>query len=228
MKSLNNTLNNTFTGFTKELLDFLFALRFENTIEKQTENLKRYKLLISEPLKQLYETLLSVVVDINATLETKPSRCISSPYTDRRFSTAMPLKEYMYIRFKQNNKDNDIAGLYFDMGMDYYSYGLRIYKQTSAGMQTFRDKVIEKPKPYLKELEKISAQGFSIIGDSFKKDHYPDLPQNILKEILNRKCFYIGKDVPVTDKIFTPELAEEIANGFIAMSDLLKLLTLEE
>jgi len=217
-------LSNTFDGFPKEMPDFLFALQFNNTIEKQAENLEKYKLIVSEPLKQLFETLLPVATDVCATFEIKPSRCISSPYTDRRFSPLAPLKGYMYIRFKQSGKDTDVIGLYFDMGESYYSYGLRIYKQTSGGMQAIREKIVEKPKLYMKELEKIMADGFSIMGDTFKKDHYPDLPDTVLKEILNRKGFYIGKNAPVGSQVFIPQLAEEVADGFYKMKELFLLM----
>ena len=131
-----------FNGFQKEFVDFLIQLSFENTIEKQAENLKSYKKFISSPLNELYNDLLPVACEINPTFETKPARCISTPYTDRRFSPNTPLKEYMYLRFKQSGKSKDIVGLYFDMGADMYSYGLRVYKQTSGGFQNIKNNII--------------------------------------------------------------------------------------
>lgn len=109
--------NDGFCGFSPEMLSFLFELKFSNTIDKQAENLVKYKKLISEPLMLLYENLLETVLDLELLVETKPSRCVSTPYTDRRFSPQAPLKEYMYIRFKQaKRKENGYSGTVFRYG----------------------------------------------------------------------------------------------------------------
>lgn len=214
----------TFVGFPKEIIDFLFSLQFCNTVDNQSVNMEKYKPLVSEPLMLLYETLLPVAAKINLRLTTKPHRCISTPYTDRRFSIGKPLKEYMYIRFKESGKDYDIAGLYFDMGFEHYGYGLRIYKQTSSGMQSLREQILDKPKPFVKELAKVIDSGFTIVGDSFKKDHYPEVKDKLLNDFLNRKGFYIEKSVAINDNVFSAKLADEITNGFYAVSGILKIL----
>lgn len=216
-------LNSTFNGFPREMPEFLSILHFENTLTKQAENLQQYKKLVTEPLINLYEALLPTVMNISTEFETKPSRCISSPYTDRRFSYK-PIKEYMYIRFKQSGKQEDIVGLYFDMGADYYSYGLRIYNQTSRGMKRLHEKMAENPAPYLCQLKKITASGFSVFGEKYKKDHYSSLPDTLVKEILNRKRFYIGRAVPIGENAFTSKLADEITDGFLEVKNFLNLL----
>ncbi|MGN0521173.1 MAG: DUF2461 family protein, partial [Eubacterium sp.] len=176
-----------------EFVDFLIQLSLENTIKKQNDNLANYKKYITAPLNQLYEALLPVICNINPRLDTKPARCISTPYTDRRFSPTIPLKEYMYLRFKQNDKADNIAGLYFDMGADKYSYGLRIYKQTASGFQRLKDRVIENPDKFEKELKSIALSGYRIIGQKYKKDHYPEIKNEALNDFLNRKNFYLSK-----------------------------------
>ena len=59
-----------------------------------------------------------------------------------RFSRGQKYKNYMYLRFKQWGKENDICGLYFDMGSEFYSYGFRIYRQTSEKIQIAKEKII--------------------------------------------------------------------------------------
>ena len=213
-----------FNGFQKEFVDFLVQLSFENTIEKQAENLKAYKKFISNPLNELYDDLLLVACEINPAFETKPSRCISTPYTDRRFSPNTPLKEYMYLRFKQSDKSKDIVGLYFDMGADMYSYGLRVYKRTSGGFQNIKDNIIDNQNEFFKELNIILNHGYKIIGDKYKKDHYPEFNYGILNDFLNRKSFYICKDQSLNDDVFTPKLAEEISQGFLQLKSLVNLI----
>lgn len=213
-----------FNGFSKEFVDFLIQLSFNNTIEKQGENLINYKKFITQPLNQLYNELLPVACEINTAFETKPARCISTPYTDRRFSPATPLKEYMYLRFKQSGKSKDIVGLYFDMGADMYSYGLRIYKQTSGGFQQIKDNIIENQNAYENELKNILNSGYKIIGEKYKKDHYPQIKSDILNDFLNRKTFYICKEFSLNDNIFNAELANEIAKGFYQLKNFVNLI----
>ncbi len=213
-----------FNGFQREFVDFFVQLSFDNTVEKQAENLKSYKKFISSPLNDLYNDLLPVACEINQTFETKPARCISTPYTDRRFSPNTPLKEYMYLRFKQSNKTKDIVGLYFDMGADMYSYGLRVYKQTAGGFQSMKDNIIDNQDQFLKELNIIISNGYKIIGDTYKKDHYPDINNEQLKDFLNKKNFYICKDRSLNDAVFTPKLAEEISQGFLQLKDFINLI----
>lgn len=216
-----------FNGFQKEFVDFLIQLSFNNTIEKQKENLINYKKLITLPLNQLYNELLPVACEINSALETKPARCISTPYTDRRFSPATPLKEYMYLRFSQTRSEQnkkDIVGLYFDMGADMYSYGLRIYKQTSNGFQKIKDDIVENQALYENELKYITGSGYRIIGDKYQKDHYPQIKSEILSDFLNRKTFCICKDFKLNDTVFTSELANEIAEGFYQLKNFVNLI----
>ena len=127
------------------MLDFLFELKFSNTMKSKP----RIWLNIKGSYQAawlLYNPFLTQFT-LDLPLDTKPSRCISSPYTDRRFSPTVPLKEYMYLRFK-HGKITDIPGLYFDMGIEYYGYGIRIYKQTSGGMK----KLVKKSPKTLKIL----------------------------------------------------------------------------
>ena len=218
------SLNNGFCGFSPDMISFLFELKFSNTVDKQAENLIKYKKLISEPLTLLYDHLLETVSDLDLSLETKPSRCISTPYTDRRFSPLSPLKEYMYIRFKQSGKKEDIPGLYFDMGIDHYGYGIRIYKQTSGGMDKLRWRIAEDPQKFSEAMEKISSAGFTVIGEKYKKDHFPELAECEAKDILNRRNFYLEKAAPVGDSIFSSALAEELSCAYRQLSEFYQLL----
>lgn len=218
------SLNNSFSGFSPEMRSFLFELQFSNTIDNQAENLIKYKKLISEPLILLYRLLLETVLDLGLSVETKPSRCVSTPYTDRRFSPNVPLKEYMYIRFKQYGKKTDIPGLYFDMGKEFYGYGIRIYKQTSHGMEKLRERIKGDPQKFSDILEKLSSVGFSVIGEKYKKDHFPEMPECKAKDILNLRGFYLEKAVPVGDTVFSSSLAEELSCAFSELSDFYKLL----
>jgi len=206
-----------FKGFPDDFADFMFQLQLNNTMSGIEESKVNYKRLITEPLTQLFYALIPVVTAVSETIITKPSKCVSTMYSDMRFSRDRPMKEYMYIRFREPSRERDILGLYFDMGREHYSYGLRIYQQTAAGMACIRDCILANRQSFARELKAINDQGMSINGDLYAKDHFPDIKDEINKNLLNRKHFYISKDCPVGESVFSGELASEISQGFAGL-----------
>ena len=217
-------MTDKFNGFPQEMQDFLFWLRFNNTFAAQQKNAQRYKALVTEPLMRLYETLLPTAAEICPQLETRRARCVSTPYTDRRFSPTAPLKEYMYLRFKVQSQQTDIPGLYFDLGAESYSFGLRVYKQTVAGMDELRERMSDAPQRFSDAIDNLTQCGFTVDGERYKRDHYPEMPDSSAKDLCNHKSFYAGKEFPISESVFTPALAEEIAEGFWQCGKLLRLL----
>ena len=213
-----------FQGFPREFVDFLFRLQLNNTVSAIAENKISYKRLISEPLMRLYSALIPAAMDVSDTIVTRPGKCVSTMYSDMRFSRDTPMKEYMYIRFRESGREKDILGLYFDMGHKRYSYGLRIYKQTAAGMARIRDGVVASQAAFARELTAVSDMGMVINGEIYAKDRFPDIEDDVLKNLLNRKQFYISKDCPVGENVFSHELADEISRAFIGLKGLYRLI----
>lgn len=212
-----------FKGFHRDTNNFLFELQFCNTIDKQRENLVKYKEYITEPLNLLYLDLLDTVSRFKLHFEIKPARCISTPYTDRRFSSNAPLKEYMYLRFRQANKKTDVPGLYFDMGSDSYGFGLKIYKPTSKGMDLLREKISDNSELFSKLIDELTDKGFKISGETYKKDHFPELDACAAKNILNMKVFCVSKYKSVDETVYGEKLAAELTNAFIDLKEFIEL-----
>ncbi len=120
----------------------------------------------------------------------------------------------MYLRFREGDNEKDVLGLYFDMGCEYYSYGLRIYKQTRSGINNIRDNILKNQEQYIQEITKITASGAMIGGDDFAKDHYPDMESKELKLLLNKKGFYICYNKQISDTVFSSRLSDEICTAF--------------
>jgi uncharacterized protein (DUF2461 family) len=221
---VSNITTPNFCSFPREFANFLFSLQFNNTIDLLPENKLKYKRLITEPLTFLYHGLIPAALSVSDTLITKPSKCVSTMYSDMRFSRDAPLKGYMYIRFREPFSERDILGLYFDMGCDYYSYGIRIYKQTSAGMERIRERVAENSQAFARELKNLERLDMKIIGDSFVKDHYPEIKNATVRNLLNRKGFHIARDRPVNESVYNGKLHDEIAEAFVQLKGVYGLL----
>ena len=221
---MNQSPYMTFAGFSQKFVDLLFALRFSNTIEQVPAHRDQYKHLITEPLMLLFHNLLPTVTAISPSIETRPSRCISTMFNDMRFSKESPIKEYMYLRFREPLHEKDVLGFYFDMGSDMYSYGIRIYKQTSAGMSLIRNDILQREKAYTRALEQVYFMGMSIMGTRFAKDHYPDISNQTAKDLLNCRNFYIGTNKSLSEIVFNPTLVQEIATAYWGLKDIYGLL----
>lgn len=221
-------MKNNFKGFNKETNHFLFELQFCNTIEKQNKNLVKYKQYITEPINLLYFDLLNIINQFDVSFETKPAKCISTPYTDRRFSPTVPLKEYMYLRFRQAGKKTDMIGLYFDMGSDAYGFGLKIYKPTSQGMAILRERMNNNPGLFSKLIDELKYKGFEIAGEKYKKDHYPDISDCSAKELMNKKSFSVSKCRLINENVYSEELAIELTNAFLDLQKFVELLLKQE
>ena len=219
-----------FGGFPKGFADFLFSLQFNNTVDMLPENKTAYKRLITEPLTLLFHGLVPVALSVSETIMTRPSKCVSTMYNDMRFSRTAPIKGYMYIRFREPAAEKDILGLYFDMGSEYYSYGIRIYKQSSAGMQRIRENAVKKPEVFTRELCNLNKIGMTVIGDNFAKNRCPDIKNELLNDFLNKKKFYIGRNCPINEAVYTNELQNEITDAFTRLKPIYLLLkkSLEE
>jgi len=213
-----------FDGFPRDFADFLFSLRFNNTVDLLPENKMTYKRLITDPLALLFNDLVKVALSVSVSLIVKPSKCVSTMYSDMRFSRATPLKEYMYIRFREPAREKDIIGLYFDMGCEGYSYGIRIYNQTSEGIASIREGVLTKKREFGRELERLKRLGMTIIGDKYAKDHYPEVKEQAVNELLNMRNFHMCWDRTINEAVFGRALLEEISGAYTELGAMFALL----
>ncbi|NLZ46122.1 MAG: DUF2461 domain-containing protein [Clostridiales bacterium] len=217
-------MNSIFKGFPKEMPQFLYELQFKNTVESKQDNIVPYKELITKPLYDLYEEIVPVILDIDQRLDTKRARCASSPYRDRRIYKDIPLKDYMYLKFRQLGLEENAPVLYFDMGCDNYTFGLRVYWQSIKHMELIRKKIAENTKTFNTVLSKLIKQGFKISGERYKRDRWKEMSDCPAKELYNCKRLIISKDKPLNEGVFNGDLSKEIIEGYLQLRDMLSLI----
>ncbi|MDE5995480.1 MAG: DUF2461 family protein, partial [Eubacterium sp.] len=179
---------------------------------------------ITEPINLLYLDLIDTISKFDVDFEIKSARCISTPYTDRRFSPTVPLKEYMYLRFRQASRKTDMLGLYFDMGSEAYGFGLKIYKPTAKGMDLLREKISNHTELFSKLIDELIDKGFEVYGEKYKKDHFPKISECSAKELLNRKTFNLSKCKSVDINVYSEKLGTELADAFLDLKEFIELL----
>lgn len=211
-----------FNGFPRKLQDFLFELKFNNTRAKAPEYKERYKEMLTQPLTQMHADLASVAMEIEPRIEVKPSRCISKMYNDMRYSPDAPMKEYVYLRFREATpREENVPGLFFDMGIDFYRCGLCIYRLDSSGMAAIREHAQKCSKDWEKALKALGD--VEIKGQDYKRDHFTQMEDGPLKEFLNKRNFYAAIGKPVNEAVFTAQLVDEVADGFRKVGPLFRL-----
>ena len=173
------------------------------------------------PLRALCEALVPVMLDIDPGLCVRPSRCVSGAFNDARFARSAPVKTYMYLHYcAGTGRETDIPGFFMDASWDGYRYGLQLYHSTARGMQKLRDAVLDNRECFFEHAALLERRGvFTLEGDSFKKDRYPDQPP-LLQSWLNRKRWWLGRTCPPDGDFFSPVLADRLAEGFTSLGGL--------
>ena len=222
MNQLND--ENKFNGFPKDFINFLFFLHINNTVDMLEKNKSEFKRLITAPQIRLFNALIPSVLAVSETVVIKPAKCVSSMYSDMRFSRNRPLKEYIYIRFREPFSKTDILGLYFDMGSENYSYGIRIYNQTSAGMDRIREYLVKNIRISAETLKRTEKTNAAFIGEKYAKDRYAGIKDRTLNDFLNRRSLYIGVNRGINESVFSAELCREISDTFIGLAEIYQLI----
>ena len=213
-----------FPGFSRELQGFFSTLPMHNNLTDQEENVARYKALAYEPLQALYQDLLPIIWEISDALETRPRRCVGSPYTDRRFHPSTPVKDHLYLHFLQSGLEQDVPGLFFALGAAGYSYGVAVHHTTTKGMSALRERVLGDPEAFDAALEPLLRTDFAVCGDSYKRDHYPDRPDTPAKLLLTSRRLCVAVQRPFDEAVCSPAFAEELACAYLLAAPFVRLL----
>jgi hypothetical protein len=91
-------------------------------------------------------------------------------------------------------------------------------------MERIRENAIENGQVFSRELENLNRQSMEVIGDKFAKDHYPEINDNVLKDLLNKKSFYIERACPINESVYNSRLRDEIAEAYRGIKGLYLLL----
>ena len=214
-----------FSGFSKDTIKYFEDVSSNNNKLYFRQHKTDYLDYVKAPLKLLHTDLSEILYMIDPELCINPARCISSEYTDARFSKSKPIKEYLYLRYRllRSRKDN-IPGLFFDSSRDGLRYGLKIYNSTSKGMSYFRDALLNNLKESQILFKNIhSITNITVEGKDFAKDHFPavDLP---LKDWLNKKDIMFCYSSEITDSFFSRVLSDEIEETFLSLSGMYQFL----
>ena len=203
--------NESFTGFPREMIDFLWELRFNNNKEWFNANRDRYKLLLKEPMDafaaQLGEEIYSRTGKIAL-----PS--VSRINRDVRFSkNKAPYRDNKWIVFKRETGAWTARPIFFELGPDYYMVGMGIYESLPVYMKAFRKKV-DANTPYFERLAKKynGNENYKLDGDFYKKK-LGDKSEDVM-QWYQRKAISLVYKREIDSLLFERELIDFCAGEF--------------
>ena len=198
-----------FQGYTQETVDFMWGIRFNNERAWFMEHKEQYQKHLLEPTRALAE---QVYDGLREKLPHEPLMMkVSRIYRDaRRLRGRGPYKDHLW--FCVRTGDEDWTGrptFYFEIAPEYYSYGMGFWHASAATMERFRKQVCSDPRELEKLARAFNRSGrFELVGDEYARDK--GAPNELLRPWLQKKNISLQFEKPLDERIFSPQLADEI------------------
>lgn len=201
-----------FTGFSDATIDFLWELRFHNERPWFLEHKQVFLDTLDRPMKAL-------AADVTAALEQAyPDRKwylhVARIYRDaRRLHGRGPYKEHLWFTIERpHERFESVPALYFELAPNYYSYGCGYWEAGAATMAKLRARIDNDPKPLERLARRLNKSKFVLSGEEFKRPKGD--AGKLLNPWYNRKNIAIGYDDNPEGVLFTPQLKDNVLDGF--------------
>lgn len=201
-----------FQGFSQAAIDFLWGIRLNNERPWFLAHKQDYEQFVLAPMKELGAEVFDEIV------KDCPKQSfrlhISRIYRDaRRLFGRGPYKDHLWFVIERpHERGEGVPALYFEIAPNYYSYGCGYWDAGAATMAKLRRRIDERPEELAKIVRKLNKSRFTLGGEAFKR------PKGDVGELLNpwynRRNIVLNYDDNPEGVLFTPQLKDEIVEGF--------------
>lgn len=203
-----------FQGFTQETVDFMWGIRFNNERSWFAAHKEEFQRSFQEPMRELgvqvQEELLRRFP--NSDLNMKVSRI----YRDaRRLFGRGPFKDHLWLSLFRWEPGEDGARpvMWFELAPDNWSYGMGFWCAKPVVMEKHRARIDRDHKPLLELEKRLEKQTeFVLDGPEYSRKKTPPHPK--LADWYNKKSLSVGHEEPLSEAIYSPELADRLVEGF--------------
>ena len=206
-----------YKGISPENIELLCINCFNDSKPFYEEHKEEIKQGITVPLRQMVLDLSDLLYDIDDKMYLDPVRAVSRIARDTRgHRSKVKYRENMWVFFRRYKKQYPGAPFYyFEFYPNSYGYGLVFWTWKASDFRLVHKMIMEQPKRFMKAVKACADAGFSFEtwGEPYKKEIYPDAPQE-LKPFLLAKNFgfsYKGYDM---QRINSPEIINEMRLAF--------------
>lgn len=203
-----------FQGFSKETVDFMWGIRFNNEKSWFEAHKADYQAHFLNPMKELGGQVQAELLERfpKSGLNLKISRI----YRDaRRLFGRGPYKDHLWLslyRYGSESGSSDPV-LWFELAPDHWSYGMGFWCAQAVMMEKHRARIDRDPKPLLKLHNRLARQSeFVLDGPAYSRQKLCAEPK--LLEWYNKKSLSVGHEEELTEILYTPALAERLVEGF--------------
>ena len=216
-----------FSGFPKDALAFLRALKENNTREWFLENKPRYEDVLRAPMLALLDTLALRLQTIDPEIEIDPKKAIYRINRDVRFSAdKSPYKTSIAAAFTLRGYDRKTdAAYYFHIMPGQIGVGGGLYAPSGDQLKKLRAAVADQPEAlrqildeasFVKHFGALTGDSLSRVPRGYEKDHPA-------ADLLQRKQFLAWTELP-EKSIHTAGFADVLVDSFSAMTPFIRYL----
>lgn len=215
-----------FQGLNEDTYQFFWEIAFNNEASFFEANRERYRKNVYDPLKQLAIELKPAAQAIDPDFNVRPSSVISRIRRDTRYSHDKTMyRDHAWLGFRRpGSMLSESLVVYAEFEREGYGYGMGMYGANPALMREIRPHILAKPNKFLELVnDPAFTSRFTVEGDLFKRPRITDAPEGVLP-YLNRKGLSFCFSSPNLKKTLSPEIAEEIIEGFRLLKPVYRLL----
>jgi uncharacterized protein (TIGR02453 family) len=215
-----------FQGLNEDTYQFFWEIAFHNESSFFEANRERYRKNVYEPLKQLAIELTPAAQAIDPDFNIRPSSVISRIRRDTRYSHDKTMyRDHAWLGFRHpGGMLSESLVVYAEFEREGYGYGMGMYGANPALMREIRPRILAKPQKFLSLVNNPAfTSRFTVEGDLFKRPRFTDAPEGVLPYI-NRKGLSFCFSSPNLKKTLSPEIANEIIEGFQMLQPVYRLL----
>ncbi len=215
-----------FKGFPREMIEFMLQIRLNNNKEFMGAHRAEYEKTMKQPYYQLIEALTPIALRIDPEMEVRPHKVLSRIFRDTRFSKdKSPYRDHHWLAFRHAGESKDTAVmLWFEIRMDYISWGLGYWGENRSAMNIFRRRLISHPQDWMSLLNTIKGTGLVIEGEKYKRMVPPAGIPPPLDSYYPMRSLYISRNNAPYDTIFTPNLVDIVTKDYELLAPFYRLL----
>ncbi len=211
--------------FSSKTPEFLFENHAHDSKEWFNEHRKDYEKYVKEPFKEFVLAIEPTMEKIDEKISCDPKR-LSRIYRDARYSKGQSIfRNYAWYTFSRTREEATTAPcFYFGVSPNGFEYGCGYYHASTASMNAIRKLILEGDSSFeAANTAYLSQNVFTLGGERYKKDHYPEESKE--KRLwLNQRNIFLGCDSNDFKAMYSKDLYKKVAKDFLSIAPIYNML----
>lgn len=186
-----------FSGIKPESIRLLCENRFQDSKAFYEEHKQELKQGITIPMRQIMLDLSELMLDIDDMMLTDPVRSVSRIYRDTRGNRSkIKYRENMWVFFRRYKNEFPGAPFYFfEFYPNSFGYGIVFWLFRQSCFKEVHKLILKHPDEWLDAVASCEKAGLKYdCNDMYKKDLYPDAPEELKKYLRAKHMSFVYYD----------------------------------